>query len=84
MGLPEWWEWEIELTAHSEERLVERGLTEVELRTMLSKEPWSIDPDPEPGRYRVLTSHRRLSWIIVVEPELESEILVIISVFTAN
>jgi hypothetical protein len=49
MALPEWWNWELELTPHSEERLEERGLTEVDLRTMLGKSPRSIERDPEPG-----------------------------------
>ena len=84
MPLPEWLEWELELTPHSEMRLEERGLTEVDLRTMLNKQPTSISPDPESGRHRVLTSHRRQSWIVVVEPDPVFEVLVIISVFRAS
>lgn len=81
MSLPGWWDWEIELTAHSEERLAERGLSEIDLRTILDKSPKSIESDPEPGRYRVFTSYRRQSWIVIVEPDGEVEALVIISVF---
>ena len=84
MPLPEWWDWELELTAHSKARLEERGLTEIDLRTMLDKQPNSIAPDPEPGRHRVCTSHRRKSWIVVVEPDPVFEVLVIISVFRAE
>jgi hypothetical protein len=84
MALPEWWRWEIELTPHSEERLEERGLTEIDLRTMLNNPPRSIEPDPEPGRHRVFTGHRRQPWIVVVEPDIDSEVLVIISLFLAD
>lgn len=84
MPLPEWWKWEMELTAHSEERLEERGLTEIDLRTMLSTPPSSIERDPEPGRHRVFTSHRRQSWIVIVEPDTAVQVLVIISVFMAG
>jgi hypothetical protein len=84
MALPDWWDWELELTPHSEERLEERGLTEIELRTMLGNPPRSIERDPEPGRHRIFTSHRRRSWIVVVEPDIDSEVLVIISVFLAD
>jgi len=84
MALPEWWDWEIELTPHSERRLEERGLTEIDLRTMLNKPPRSIEGDPEPGRHRVFTSHRRKPWIIVVEPDPGPKILLVISVFLAD
>jgi hypothetical protein len=84
MALPEWWTWDIELTAHSEERLQERGLTEIEIRTILDKPPRSVEPDPEPGRYRVLTAHRRQLWMVIVEPDVEVRAVVIISVFLAG
>lgn len=32
---PSWWDWELELSVHVEQRMLERGITEVELRTML-------------------------------------------------
>lgn len=84
MALPEWWDWDIELTPHSEARLEERGLTEIDVRTMLDQQPRSIDRDPEPGRQRVFTSHRGRTWIVVVEPDPEMKVSVIISVFLAD
>jgi hypothetical protein len=56
----------------------------IDLRTMLDQPPGSIGPDPEPGRHRVFTGHGRHSWIVIVEPDIETEVLVIISVFLAD
>jgi hypothetical protein len=29
---PEWWEWELELTAHLEKRMLDRDFNEIDLR----------------------------------------------------
>ena len=34
MKRPDWWDWEVELTAHIEKRMEDRDFTEVDLRAM--------------------------------------------------
>ena len=35
MSFPIWWDWELEFIPHIEKRMIQRGLTEIELRAML-------------------------------------------------
>jgi len=39
MGWPDWWSWELQLTPHLKERMVDRGFAEIDLREMLG---WSM------------------------------------------
>jgi len=34
-GWPEWWDWELDLSPHLLERMVDRGFSEVDLRRMM-------------------------------------------------
>jgi hypothetical protein len=34
---PEWWEWELEITAYLEKRMLDREFSELDLRAMLEK-----------------------------------------------
>jgi hypothetical protein len=65
---PEWWDWELGFTAHLEERMLMRGLAEVELRSMLETAS-ALDAAGHPGRWLVRTRHAGRSWVVVVEPD---------------
>lgn len=65
---PPWWSWELEISPHACKRMVERGLTEVDLRLMLG-EAQHIHPDVEPGRWTVLARLAGRPWEIIVEPD---------------
>ena len=34
---PDWWDWDLSFTGHAEMRMEQRGVTEVEVRTMLQR-----------------------------------------------
>ena len=80
MNWPSWWEWELGFTAHVEARMEERGFSEIELRTMLDSASKLI-PAHRPGRWLIHTRHARHSWIVVVEPDLDDKILMIVTAY---
>ena len=82
-GRPDWWDWELELTPHVIKRMRDRDFTEVDLRAMLH-EPASLRPDIEPGRWVVETRHERSPWEVILEPDQELELLVVITAYPAE
>ena len=80
MNWPSWWEWDLDFTAHVEVRMEERGFSEIELRTMLDNASQLI-PARRPGRWLIHTRHARHPWIVVVEPDLDDKILMIVTAY---
>ena len=77
---PDWWEWEVELSPHLLKRMADRRFTEVDLRTMLDRAV-GYTKDPAPGRFRINTRHRRKQWVVIVEPDAELHLLVVVTAF---
>ena len=77
---PEWWAWELELSAHLLKRMADRGFTELELRGMLEA---AIGPrrDIAPGRWIIRCRFRRRSWDVVVAPDAETQQLVVVTAY---
>ncbi len=50
--LPEWWDWELELSPHLLKRMEDRQFNEVDLRTMLARAT-SCHPDIVEGRWGI-------------------------------
>lgn len=80
MNWPSWWEWELGFTAHVEARMEERGFSEIELRTMLDSASKLI-PARRPGRWLIHTRRARHPWVVVVEPDLDGKILMIVTAY---
>jgi len=80
MNWPKWWEWELEITPHIEKRMEQRDFTEVELREMMGRAQ-GYRPDRFEGRWIIETQHRQQDWEIVVEPDLEEELLVVVTAY---
>jgi hypothetical protein len=80
MEWPEWWDWELELTPHLEMRMEDRDFTEIDLRQMLERAD-GYRPDVVEGRWVIKTRHRRANWEIIVEPDFEDELLVVITAY---
>ncbi len=81
MNLPQWWEWELGFTAHAEIRMEERNFTEVELRMMFDSVTELI-PARRPGRWLIRTRHAGSPWCVVVEPDSDEEILMIVTAYS--
>lgn len=77
---PEWWNWELELSPHLLKRMVERDFTEVELRKML-KTASDFRADYLEGRWVFMTRHNKKRWEVVVEPDPDDKLLVVVTAF---
>jgi len=80
---PEWWEWELELTAHLEKRMLDRDFNEIDLRAMLERAT-GYRSDVVQGRWVIDTRHRRRKWEIIVEPDEPVELLVVVTAYPVD
>jgi hypothetical protein len=60
--------------------MLQRHLTEIELRAMLHKAT-EYGSDLVPGRWRVHAYHARAAWDVVVEPDAEERLLVVVTAY---
>ncbi|MBI4582976.1 MAG: DUF4258 domain-containing protein [Planctomycetes bacterium] len=77
---PVWWDWELELSSHVLKRMVDRRFSEVDLRGMMAS-AMNLREDEEPGRWVVATSHESRPWEVIVEPDPEAKLLVVITAY---
>lgn len=80
MEWPEWWTWELELTPHLEKRMEDRSFTEVDLRGKLERAR-GHRKDLVEGRWVVETRHRGRLWNVIVEPDPEERLLVVVTAY---
>lgn len=80
MEWPEWWAWELEFTPHLEKRMEDREFTEIDLRQMLERAR-RYRPDVVEGRWVIETRHRRRKWEVVVEPDSEERLQVVVTAY---
>ena len=80
MNWPNWWEWELGFTSHVEVRMEERGFSEIELRAMLD-DATNFGPARQPGRWLIHTHHARRPWRVIVEPDMDDQILMIVTAY---
>jgi hypothetical protein len=80
---PVWWEWDIALTHHVRMRMIDRGFTELDLLGMLERAT-GLHPGVTPGRWVIVTRFGGVPWNVVVEPDLETELLVLITAFATR
>ena len=60
--------------------MIDRRFTEVELRRMLERAT-SYRRDLVEGRWVIVTTHRRGLWEIIVEPDFDSQLLVVVTAY---
>lgn len=77
---PDWWRWELELIPHIEKRMDERGFTEVDLRAMLQRAT-GHRPNHVEGRHVIETTHDASEWEVIVEPDADDNLLVVITAY---
>lgn len=80
---PPWWDWELELSAHVEQRMEERGVTEVELRRMLEQAVAVREGEVE-GRFIAEARHGGKLWAVVLEPDVELECVAVVTVYNTE
>ena len=79
---PTWWGWELELSPHILKRMADRRFTEVDLRRMLVRAQ-RYRRDIVDGRWVIVTRHRRQQWEVIIEPDFEAQLLVVVTAYPA-
>ena len=80
---PEWWDWELSFTAHAELRMEQRGVTEVDVRAMLERAT-GYEPSVVEGRFMIHAVHKNRPWIVIVEPDVDSKLLVVVTPYEVS
>ena len=60
----------------------QRGVTEVEVRAMLEN-AMAFEPNVVSGRF-MIRGHLQRSWIVIVEPDAEAKLLVVVTVYEVS
>lgn len=63
--------------------MFDRRLTEVDLRRMLQHAS-GYSPDVVEGRWVIRTRHGRKDWEVIVEPDYEQKLLVVVTAYPAE
>jgi hypothetical protein len=82
-ALPDWWTWDISVSSHAELRMEQRGVTEVEVRAML-KRAARFDPSVVEGRFMIHARRGRRPWVVIVEPDPQAHLLVVVTVYEVS
>jgi hypothetical protein len=80
---PEWWTWDLSFTGHAEMRMEQRGVTEIELRAMLERAT-GFRPNVAEGRFMIDVRHQGSQWIVIVEPDAEARLLVVVTAYEVS
>jgi hypothetical protein len=80
---PEWWDWELELSSHLLKRMEDRDFNELDIRQMLSTAS-GLRQDIVPDRWVIETTHSRKPWEVIVEPDRDTQLLVVITAYSAE
>ena len=70
----------MELSPHVFKRMADRHFTEVDLRRMLER-AFGYRQDVVEGRWVIETKHRGKPWEVIVEPDFERELLVVVTAY---
>ena len=77
---PDWWSFELELSGHILDRMLDRGFSEADLRLMFETASL-MRAGRLDGRWIVETTHQRESWEIVVEPDYADRVIVVVTAY---
>jgi hypothetical protein len=60
--------------------MIDRRFTEIDLRRMLERASGQRE-DVVEGRWVIETNHRRKAWEVIVEPDIERRLLVVVTAY---
>jgi uncharacterized protein DUF4258 len=79
-SIPERWTWELSFVGHAEMRMEQRGVTEVDVRSTVERAS-GFEPNAIVGPYVIKTRQHGRPRIVIVEPEVEANLLVVVTVY---
>ena len=75
-----WWDWDLEFGPHLLKRMDDRRFTEIDLRRMLHRAS-GYHKDVVEGRWAIRTRHGRRPWEVIVEPDFDRALLVVVTAY---
>lgn len=79
MTLPDWWHWELEFSYHCEKRMIQRGISEIQIREVLTHAMEFIRQDHD--TYLIPVDFQNQCWRIIVMPLEESQTIFVVTVY---
>jgi hypothetical protein len=79
MEAPDWWEWELEISSHCVKRMNERVFNEADLRAMLEDATGLVEQVH--GTFLVETQRDGCPWEVIVSPDLNKQVLVVVTAY---
>ena len=79
-SFPDWWEWELVFTGHAELRMEQRGVSETDVRGMLTRST-ALEASAAEGRFMVRTRHRNGPWVVILEPDSAAGVVVVVTAY---
>ena len=70
----------MEFSPHLLKRMDDRRFTEIDLRRMLERASGYLE-DVVDGRWTIQTKHRGKAWEVIVEPDIEHQLLVVVTAY---
>jgi len=64
-------------------RRTARGVTEVDVRAMLER-AMRYEPSVVEGRFMVHAVHNNRPWVVIVEPDIDSKLLVVVTPYEVS
>lgn len=77
---PDWWAWELEFSPHVRKRMIDRKFNEAELRGMI-EEASDYCKDYNEDRWVLTTWFDGCAWEVIVEPDRDDEVVVVITAY---
>ena len=77
---PRWWDWDLEFTPHAYKRMLDRRISEVDLRLML-EEATGFREDLVADRLVIETTQKKRAWEVIVEPDGATQRLVVVTAY---
>ena len=77
---PDWWAWELELSAHLLKRMLDRQFNDADLRLMLD-DAAGYHENHQEGRFAIETRRDRQPWEIIVEPLYDEQVLLVVTAY---
>ena len=77
---PVWWNWDLDLSAHLLKRMETRRFAETDLRQMMENAD-GYRRDVAEGRWIIETRCHRRNWEVIVEPDVEAQLLVVVTAY---
>ena len=82
-AFPALWNWDLSFTPHAELRMEQRGVTEVDVRAMLERAT-TFEPSVVEGRFMIYVARDNRPWIVIVEPDTEASLLVVVTAYEVS